>query len=332
MKSEVADPIRSRYLTQLTSEVLCAEKRIRSRILETPLQLAGSLSEEYGCGVFLKLENEQVTGSFKARGALNRILSCTDKQRSRGVITASTGNHGLAVSWALSALGIEGSIYLPETTTDYKVDRLSEYDVELVFHGYDGVEAEREARRVAELDDRPYVSPYNDEAVVAGQGTAGVELLRQKESLDAVFASVGGGGLISGVAAYLKSQIPGVMVVGCSPEASPVMHRSVEAGRLMELPILPTLSDGTAGGIEAGAVTFALCCAHVDEWVLVGEDAIARSMRRIHDDEGIMIEGSAGVAVAALEAHMGRFIGKNVAVIICGGNVAPDHFRDATGL
>lgn len=319
-------------MTQLASEVLRAETRIRSRILETPLRRAGSLSEEYECSVFLKLENEQVTGSFKARGALNKILSCTDEEHSRGVITASTGNHGLAVSWALSTLGLEGSIYLPETTTDYKVDRFSEYDVELVFHGYDGVEAEREARRVAELNDRPYVSPYNDEAVVAGQGTAGVELLRQEEHLDAVFVSVGGGGLISGVAAYLKSQIPGITVVGCSPEASPVMHRSVEAGRLLELPRLPTLSDATAGGIETGAVTFAPCCEHVDEWVLVGEDAIARAMRRIQYDEGIMIEGSAGVAVAALATQLRRFVGKNVAVIICGGNIAPDHFRDATGL
>ncbi len=325
-------PVHSGFGTRLASEVVRAETRIRSRILKTPLRFAGSLSEECGCRVLLKLENEQCTGSFKARGALNKILTCSDEARSRRVITASTGNHGLAVSWALSTLGLEGSIYLPETTTDYKVDRFSEYDVELVFHGYDGVEAEREARRVAALDGRPYVSPYNDEAVVAGQGTAGVELLRQEDRLDAVFVSVGGGGLISGVAAYLKSQIPGVTVVGCSPEASPVMHRSVEAGHLMELPCLNTLSDATAGGIEAGAVTFVPCCELVDEWTLVGEDDIAEAMWRIYDDEGIMIEGSAGVAVAALVAQVGRYAGKNVAVVICGGNIAPDHFRDATGL
>jgi threonine dehydratase len=168
------------------------------------------------------------------------------------------------------------------------------------------------------------VSPYNDPVVVAGQGTVGLELANQLESVDAVLVALGGGGLIAGLGGFLKSIVPEVEVIACSPEKSAVMHASIEAGRILELDSEPTLSDGTAGGVEPGAITFELCRTIVDRYVLVSEDEIAAAMRLIIDRHHMLIEGAAGVPVAALLKEKASFAGKRVAVVLCGANISPE--------
>ncbi len=204
---------------------------------------------------------------------------------------------------------------------------LRRYDVALVFHGTDGVEAERQARRVSEQEGRVYVSPYNDPHVIAGQGTIAVEVLKQLDGVDCVMASVGGGGLIAGIGGYLKTARPGVEVIGCLPMNSRVMYESIQAGEIVERPSLPTLSDGTAGGIEAGAITFDLCRQYVDDWVLVEEKAIGQAMKLIFEQHRLVVEGAAGVTVAAFLQIKKRLAGKTVALVLCGGNIDIDKFK-----
>ena len=231
----------------IRQEVMRAEERIRPDVRETFLEPSPYYSQLGGAEVYCKLENLQYTGSFKFRGALNKLRSLTRTQRKAGVVTASTGNHGLAVARSARLVGTSGIVYVPETAPASKVEAITREGAEVRHHGTDCVETEVHARRYAQRQGKTYVSPYNDPQVIGGQGTVGVELARQLGRIDVLFASVGGGGLISGVAGYLKSRNPAVRVVGCSPEASPVMIESVRAGRILELPSRPTLSDGTAG-------------------------------------------------------------------------------------
>jgi threonine dehydratase len=201
------------------------------------------------------------------------------------------------------------------------------YGIEVRQYGDDSLVSEQEARRYAEAQGLVYLSPYNDLDVVAGQGTVGVEIAEQLPGVEVVFVAIGGGGLISGIASVLKAHNPAIHVVGCLPVNSPVMAVSVEHGAIVEMHSLPTLSDGTAGGIEPGAVTFALCQALVDEYVLVSEDEIAAAMRQVMEGQHLLIEGAAGVAVAALLKTMERWQGKQVAVVLCGGNISLQTLR-----
>jgi threonine dehydratase len=194
-------------------------------------------------------------------------------------------------------------------------------------HGTDGLHAEVFGRAFAVENRLPYISPYNDPFVVAGQGTVGVELAEQMETVDAVIIAVGGGGLIGGTAAFLKSRMPNVRVIGASPKNSPVMALSVRAGHVVEYASELTLSDGTAGGVEQDAITFDLCRTLVDEWVDVTEDEIATAMRDFIADHHQLIEGSAAVALAALAQRAGELRGQRVAVVLCGGNLSLDTLR-----
>ena len=311
-----------------------AERRIRAHVRRTPLVRSERLSAAAGREVYLKLENLQVTGSFKIRGVLNKLLTLTDDERSRGLITASTGNHGLAVAHAAELLGIPARIVVPETADPAKLGRLRTRDVLVEVRGRECAAAEAWARASAEASGMVYVSPYNDLDVVAGQGTIAPELVKELGNVDAVFASVGGGGLIAGVAGFLEGAGAGTHAVGCLPMNSPVMYDSVRAGRIVDSPILPTLSDSTAGGIEPGAVTFDLCQRFVDGWVLVDEPEIRRAMALVLDEHDLTVEGAAGVAVAGLlksAAAMRDAPGTNAVVIVCGGNVDPLAFADAVG-
>lgn len=303
-------------------EVLQAEERIRRYIRETPLDYSFYLSQSTGCHVFLKLENLQHTGSFKARGAMNKLLSLAPEQRARGVITASTGNHGAAVAFGLHTLDTRGIIFVPETASPTKIEAIRRYGAEVRFHGTDSVEAEVFARRYAGQNEMAYISPYNDPQVVGGQGTIAVELTRQLDHIDAIFVSLGGGGLISGIAGYLKSVYDGATVIGCSPENSCVMIESVKAGRILEMESQPTLSDGTAGGVEAGAITFDLCRTLVDDYVLVSEAEIKETLLTFVETHHLLIEGSAAVAIKAFLKRHEMFRGKNVVIVICGGNIS----------
>jgi threonine dehydratase len=304
----------------IKEKIIEAEKRIRPYLRETPLEYSYFLTMMTGSEVYLKLENIQVTGSFKARGALNKILSLPPSKSK--IITASTGNHGLGVANALSVVKKEGTIYLPKGASPAKVEAIKMRGVPVEFIGENSDETEQYVRKLSQTTDLIYVSPYNDEEVLAGQGTIGVELLRQLPEVEAVFVSIGGGGLIGGIASYLKANNPKIEVIGCLPENAPAMYECIKAGKIIEVPEKPTLSDGTAGGIEAGSITFGICQQLVDSYITVSEDEIMASMRLMIKHHHLIVEGSAGVAIAALMKSKERFKKKKVAIIICGGNVS----------
>ena len=313
--------------TAVAERVRKAEGRIRPYVRETYLEPSPFYSEAAGVEVYLKLEHLQHTGSFKVRGALNKVLACTPAQQARGLVAASTGNHGAALAFACRHVGARALVFVPEEASAGKVAAVRRLGAEVRVHGSDCVEAEVFARRYAEEKGLVYVSPYNDWNVVAGQGTLGLELTRQLSAFDAVFVALGGGGLISGVAGYLKAVRPDVRVIGCSPENSAVMIESVRTGRIVERASQPTLSDGTAGGLEPDAITFDLCRALVDDYVTVSEDAIAEHVRTYLGVHHQVVEGAAAVALAGFRAMQDRFAGKRVVVVLCGANISPATLR-----
>jgi threonine dehydratase len=306
----------------IVTAATAAESRISKFVTQTPMDHSAAFSTLTGAEVYLKRENRQVTGSFKIRGASNRLATLTDAQRERGCVAASSGNHGAAVACALQRMATRGVIFVPEQTSAAKVDAIRGYDGNVQFFGTDGLDTEQHARHYAEQNGMFYLSPYNDPEVIAGQATCGIEIQEQLPDVDAVFIAVGGGGLIAGVASVLKAHNPEILIYGCQPEASPVMARSIEAGEILDMPSAPTLSDGTAGGIEADAITFELCQSLIDESVLVSEAEIAAAMRIYLEAEQEPLEGAAGVALAAVLKRKDALQGLKVAVIICGGNVS----------
>ena len=304
----------------LHDEVASAAGRIGPHVLRTPLLHTPYLD---GLAVHLKLESEQHTGSFKARGALNKVLSLDAAQREAGLLTASTGNHAQGFARALAIAGGRGVICLPENADPGKVEALRRYGVELEFHGRDCLATELFAKRRAAETGMTWVSPYNDPAVIAGQGTVGREILEDLPEVDAILATVGGGGLISGIASWVKGERPEVEIIGCLPANAPEMYLSVQRGEHVELEDPPdTLSDGSAGGFEPGSITFDLCRDLVDRYVLVSETEIADAIRWMVRHHHKIIEGAAGVALAACMKERGRLAGKTVAVVICGANIA----------
>lgn len=313
---------------ELAAAVAAADARIRPWVSETSIE-ASPIAAVQGGDLIFKLENTQHTGSFKARGAFNKLLSLDPELRARGVIAASTGNHGAAVSYAAGKLGSRARIVVASDASPAKLDAIRALGGEVLVHGSDSALAEVYARELAGREGVPYVSPYNDFDVVAGQGTIGAELTRQMPVVDAVFIALGGGGMLSGISAFMKNVWPHVTVVGCSPANSAVMIESVRAGRVLDLPSKPTLSDGTAGGLEPGAITLDWCRALGDEYQTVSEEEIRQAMRAAMETHHLAIEGAAGVALAAYMREAKRWKGKTVVVIICGGNVSAETLRSA---
>lgn len=291
---------------------------LRPQVAETAVERLTEFDHS-ASEVWAKLENRQTTGSFKFRGASAKVSSLTPDQLAEPITTASTGNHGLAVTTAASAAGARATVFVSDTADGTKVERIREAGAAIEVVPGDPVLAEIAARSAATDRGGTFISPYNDLTVVAGQGTIAVELLRQVPDLAGVVIAVGGGGLISGIAATVKAHNAGIRVVAASAAHSAAMHHSVAAGEIISTEHLPTLSDGTAGGIEPGALTFPMCQALVDKWILVDEVAIAAAMRRFHQATGDVVEGSAGVALAAVPAAE---IAGQVAVVICGANAS----------
>jgi threonine dehydratase len=309
--------------------VPAAQRRIGECVRHTPLERSDILSELTGANVFLKLENLQVTGSFKARGAFNRLLAMSDEERARGYVTASSGNHGTAVAYAAKELGIHGITFVPEGASPLKIDNIRRLGGTVETYGAEGGATEIHARAYAEWRGMTYVSPYNDPLVIAGQGTIGAELAIQAPSIDVVVASVGGGGLICGIAGFLKTQHRNLRVIGASPEASMAMAASVRAGHIVETEHRPTLSDGTAGGLEPGAITFALCQSLVDQFVEVTEAEIKAALRMFIESHHMLCEGAAAVALAGVLKEREHLSGKNIVIIICGANISADRLKQA---
>jgi len=307
---------------RLPADTVLAMNRIAPHVRETPLEYSPYFSSVTGAAVWLKLENLQHTSSFKLRGAFNKLLSLSDEQRTQGCVTASSGNHGAAIAYAMDKLKMSGVVFVPQQTSTTKVDAIKRAGAEVRFHGEDGLDTETYARQYAIEHGMEYLSPYNDAAVIAGQGTCGVEIARQLPGVDAIFIAVGGGGLIAGVGAFLKSVNPAMEVVSCQPAASAVMTESIKAGEILELSSKTTLSDGTAGGIESDAITFGLCRELIDRFIVVSEADIAAAMRDFIDTHHMLLEGAAGVALAGLLASKGQYEQKDVVVVICGGNIS----------
>ena len=291
-----------------------AAARVYSVVKETPLKpLPGA------AGAFAKFEQLQITGSFKLRGAANKLMSLSPAQAAAGVITSSTGNHGLGVATAAQLLNIDAEVFLSAQVTALKRDKIRERGARVRIVGEDPLAAEVAARAAAVETGRTYVSPYNDPFVIAGQGTIGVELQRQAPALDAVFIATGGGGLMSGIGSFLKHAAPHAEIIGCWPENSPVLYECIKAGRLFEAAETATLSESTAGGIEPDSITFDLCREVMHHGVLVSEEEILRAMRWGHA-LGWAMEGASGVALAAYFKEAARYAGRQAVVVICGGN------------
>lgn len=305
------------------TEVLKAEKQIRRFIRETPLEYSPYLSRLADCHVYLKLENLQLTCSFKYRGAVNKILSLDAPERKKGVITSSSGNHGAAFTYAAKKLGCKATLYLPENISPAKLEPIRLYGGEdIVFYGTDVAETEKFARQAAEKSGCLYISAYNDPKIIGGQGTVAVELMRQMKNMDAVFVPIGGGGLMSGIAGYLKTAAPHVKIIGCQPENSPVMTESVKAGRIIEMVSKPTLADGSAGGIEPGSITFPLCREYVDEYVLVSEAQLEEALTLSLEKNHLLIEGAAALSLAAFLKTRELYKKNQVALIISGRKIS----------
>ena len=299
-----------------------ALSRISSLIRKTPLQFSPSLSQRTGSEVYLKLENFQVTGSFKARGAANKLMILS-KDKPERIITASSGNHGSAVANAAAKLGLEVLIFLPKNVSPAKLNKIKLFGAEVVLTEADGrTDAETAARQYAEENQLPYLSPYNDLDVITGQATTAAEVFKENKNFDAVFIAMGGGGLISGMGGYLKQKISDIRVIACSPENSAAMHHAIEGGRIEAIDHLDTLSDGTAGALEFGTITFDFCKSVVDHSITVSEKEIASAMKDFIGEHQMIIEGAAGVAIAGLLKESKEYRDKKVLIVICGANVS----------
>jgi threonine dehydratase len=284
------------------------------------------LSEELGCDVYFKCEHNQRTGSFKFRGASNKIRLLDDEVASKGVITASTGNHGQGLALAGRARQVPVTVYAPATASAAKLRKIELYGASIELVQGDALAAELAAAEAARVRGMTFVSPYNDLDIIAGQGTVGMEIAEQLPGADAVFIAVGGGGLMSGTASALRQLQPQTEIVACWPQVAHSMHACLQAGEIVDVAEEETLSDGTAGGVEPGSVTFELCRQLIDRQVLVGEDEIADAMRALAHKEQWIVEGAAGVALAAMQQCRADYRGKTVVVVLCGRNITMEKY------
>ena len=269
-------------MKNLVNDIVTANQRIKAvdgGARETTLEESGEFSDRTGATFLLKGEHLQRTGSFKMRGAMNKVLCLNEKDRKAGIIAASSGNHGIATAQAAKVCGVAVTIYLPESISVLKHTNIRRLGANTVLVAGNGIQAENAAHAAAQRGGKTYVSPYSDPDVIAGQGTVGLELAEKCPDLAAVYVSVGGGGLISGIGIYLKANRPDVEIIGCWPENAPAMHLCMKRGEVYNTPETYTLADGCAGSIEEGAITLPLCQQVIDRYLLLSEAEIASAMR-----------------------------------------------------
>jgi threonine dehydratase len=304
-------------------EIRDAQKAIAPFAKHTPLERSKYLSNLTDADVFLKLENLQVTHSFKVRGVINKLLHLSSKEKAQGVITASAGNHGQAVAFGAQKLGFSAKIVVPTNTPKVKVEGIKQYGADLLLFGETYPEAERKAKELAQNEGRLYISPYNDPLIVAGHGTIGLEIMGELPNVDVVLVPVGGGGLIAGISTAIKNLKPDVQVIGVQSEATPIMYESLKAGK-----IVPahrhnprTVAEGLAGGIEKGSITFTIAQQYVDEVMLVREETLRKAVYLLYTNEKQTVEGSGAAGVAMLLENKDAFSGLTVAAVLSGGNI-----------
>lgn len=319
MKS-MAEPVRKSTAGVTLKTIQQASARIRSSIFVTPFMRSETFSQLTGNSIFLKLENLQMTGSFKERGALNKILLLTEEERRRGVIAASAGNHAQAVAYHSTKRGIASQICMPLTTPLVKVSATRGHGAEVILFGANYDEACQEALRRCEEQGLTFIHPFDDEAVIAGQGTLGIEMLEQVKDLDALVIPVGGGGLIAGVACAAKEMNPKIRVIGVQTSKLPSMKAAIEKKKVVTLRAEKTIADGIAVR-SAGVRTFPLVQKYVDEIVTVGEEEIANAILLLLEKEKTLTEGAGAVAAAAVLNKKTAHIGKKLGVLISAGNI-----------
>jgi threonine dehydratase len=307
--------------------VMEAIERCRDHLSPTPLEYSLYLSREIEGEVWLKLDSMQRTASFKFRGALNKILSLTEAQLDKGVVSASTGNYALAIAEAMAIRKRRATIYVAEDIEPSRLELLRAHGLDLVIYGGGAWDAEKEARRVAEAEDKIYASPYNDPIVVGGQGTCGYEISKQLPALDAAFFACGAGGLLGGSAGWLKYHNPDVEAFGVSPENSPVMYESMLANKMVEMETFPTLADTCAGGVDLDSITLELLQRYVEEIVLLTETEIEESIRLLFEQHRLVTEGSGALGVGGLLKRKERVKGKKVVAVVCGRNIDLELFK-----
>ncbi len=299
-----------------------ARDAISSIAVTTPLVRSTGLSAIAGTGVWLKLENLQVTGSFKVRGAAARMLALTEEERGRGVVTCSSGNHGRAVAYVAEKLDIPATICLPEWVDPVKLDAMRRHGAETVLHGSTYDEAEARSLDIEKERGLIYVHPFDDPHVISGQGTIALEIVEQLPSVRTVVVPLSGGGLIAGITLALKKHDPSIRVIGVSAERARVMHESIQAGRPIEFPEEETVANALSGGIGLeNNYTFRIVRDVVDEYLLVSEEELLEAMVYAARDERLVVEGGGAVGIAALLTGKVKSLDGDTAVVVSGGNV-----------
>jgi len=301
-------------------DVRAARARFEGNIRMTPALYSETLSREAGNALYLKLENMNVTGSFKERGALNRLLLLTAEERARGVITASAGNHAQAVAYHASRLGVRAEICMPEFTPLVKVTQTRAWGATVILAGNNFDEALEEARRREQSEGLVFVHSFDDDGVIAGQGVIGLELLEQIPDLEAIIVPIGGGGLIGGVACAVKESRPGVRVIGVQTEALPSMQAALAAHHPVMLPSAPTIADGIAVR-QVGVRPLALAEKYADEMITVDDEEIAAAILRLLERQKVLAEGAGAAGLAAMLQRKTALRDKRTAVVIGGGNI-----------
>lgn len=319
----------AQMVTAIAAEAGEAAVRLREATPPSPLYRSTALSRRFGCNVLLKCEHLLPTGSFKFRGAYNRISLLTPSEAAAGVVAASSGNHGLGIAVSARERGVPVEIHTPADASPAKLAAIAAQGAVLVLNDGDCLAAERSARQAADERGAAYISPYNDRNVIAGQGTMAVEMLQQAPQLDAVVLSVGGGGMMGGVGAVLAQHSPTTELIGAWPANATSLLRSIEHGSAIEVEEQPTISDATSGPVEPGSITIPLGMELDPTCLEVSEERIKAAMRVLAEDEHWIVEGAAGLALAGLEAVADRLAGKTVAVVICGRNIDFDRFMEA---
>jgi threonine dehydratase len=306
-------------MLQLT-DIEAAAERLSGQVLDTPCVESRTLSQLVGCRVFLKFENLQYTASFKERGACNKLAQLSDAERARGVVAMSAGNHAQGVAYHAQRLGLRAVIVMPRFTPGVKVERTRGFGAEVVLHG-DSLEASRaHAYELAEQQGLVFVHPYDDEAIVAGQGTVALEMLREQPGLDTLVVAIGGGGLISGMATAAKAIKPGIRVVGVQTQRFPAMYNAIKGTDLPQG--TSTIAEGIAVGTP-GDITQAIIRERVDDLLLVDEGDIEQAIVMLLEIEKTLVEGAGAAGLAALIKHPDQFKGQNVGLVLCGGNIDP---------
>ena len=302
------------------ADVQAALERIRPSIYLSPCTMSVTFSQLTGNSIYLKLDNLQRTGAFKERGALNKLLTMSAQEREQGVIAASAGNHAQGLAYHAGRRGIKAQICMPLTTPLIKVSATKSYGAEVILHGANYDDACEEAIRRGEQQHLTFIHPFDDDAVIAGQGTLGLEMLQQHPAIEAVVVPIGGGGLIGGIACAIKETNPKIQIIGVQTARLPSMKAAVAAGKPVTLPAAATVADGIAVR-RAGDRTLPLVQKYVDDIVTVDEEEIANAVLLLLEREKTMAEGAGAAAIAALINRKIHMAGKKIAVLVCGGNM-----------